>query len=65
MASRRNIIHDSKIPKYASFISTEDPQIFHVACDGGTRLKSIDPFGYHMVGCKIVLTLLVVVVVVL
>ena len=52
---RRNAIQDSIDPKYASFtfISTEDPQTFYCACDSGTRLKSIHPLCYHMVGCKI------------
>ena len=22
------------------------------SCDGGARPKSIDPFGYHLVGCR-------------
>ena len=27
--------------------------MFHCACDGGSRPKAIDPYGYHLVGCKI------------
>ena len=34
-------------------ISRENPQVFHCACDGGSRPKAIDPYGYHLVGCKI------------
>ena len=34
-------------------MSREDPQIFHCACDGGSRPKRIDPYGFHSVGCKI------------
>ena len=34
-------------------MSRENPQLFNCACDGGSREKPIDPFGYHMVGCKI------------
>ena len=27
--------------------------MFYCACDGGSCPKSIDPFGYHLVGCEI------------
>ena len=50
---RRNTAQDSIIPKYTPLISREDPQIFYCTCDGGAHRKSIYPFGYHMVGCKI------------
>ena len=33
-------------------ISRENPQLFYCACDGGSRPKAIDPYGYHLVGCK-------------
>ena len=33
-------------------MSRENPQLFNCACDGGSRVKHIDPFDYHMVGCK-------------
>ena len=49
---RRNTVEDPTVPKYNSWMSREDPQLFQCACDGGARPKSIDPFGYHFVGCK-------------
>ena len=43
------------LPKYTttSLISREDTQLCYCACDVGSRPKSIDPFGYRLVGCKI------------
>ncbi len=34
-------------------LSRENPVLFVCSCDGGACPKPIDPFGYHMVGCKI------------
>ena len=34
-------------------MSREDPQIFHCPCDGSSRPRRIDPYGYHLVGCRI------------
>lgn len=31
----------------------EDSSLFKCACDGGAQAKSIDPFGHHLVRCKI------------
>ena len=50
---RRNTVEDPTIPKYTALMSREDPQIFRCACDGSSRPKRIDPYGYHLVGCKI------------
>ena len=50
---RRNTVDDATIPRYAPFISRENPQLFYCACDSRARPKSIDPFGYHFTGCKI------------
>ena len=50
---RRNMVDDSTIPKYTPLISRENPQLFSCACDGRARPKAIDPYGYHLVGCKI------------
>ena len=50
---RRNTVEDPTISKYTPLISRENPQLFHCACDGGSCPKSIDPFGYHLVGCKV------------
>merc|ERR1712178_493928 len=50
---RRNTVEDATIPKYAAWMSRENPQLFHCACDGGSLEKLVDPFDYHMVGCKI------------
>ena len=50
---RRNTVDDATIPKYTPSISRENPQLFHCACDGRTRPKVIDPFGYHLTGRKI------------
>ena len=40
------------IPKYTALISRENPQLFYCACDGGSRPKAIDPYGYHYVTYK-------------
>jgi len=50
---RRNTVEDTTIPKYAAWMSRENPQLFNCACDGGSCVKPIDPFDHHMVGCKI------------
>ena len=57
---RRNAVEDTTIPRsrYTAFLisissSRENPQLFHCGCDGGSRPKVIDPYGYHLVGCKI------------
>ena len=50
---RRNTVDDATIPRYAPFISRENPQLFYCACDSRARPKSIDPFGYHFTGCNI------------
>ena len=31
----------------------ESYDLFQCGCDGGAQPKAIDPFGYHLVGCKI------------
>ena len=49
---RRNTVEDPTAPKYTPWLSREDPQLFRRACDGGACPKSIDPFGYHFVGCR-------------
>ena len=53
MVCRRNTVEDPTIPKYTALMSREDPQIFRCACDGSSRPKHIDPYGYHLVACKI------------
>jgi len=50
---RRNTVEDPTMPKYTALISREDPLIFSCPCDGSSRPKPIDPYGYHFVGCKI------------
>ena len=45
-------VKDATIPKYTALNSRENPQLFYCACDGGSRPKAIDPYGYHLVGCK-------------
>ena len=50
---RRNTVEDATIPEYVAWMSRENLQLFSCACNGGSREKPIDPFGYHMVGCKI------------
>ena len=46
-------MEDPTIPKYTALISRENPQLFYCACDGGSRPKAIDPYGYHLVVCEI------------
>ena len=41
------------VPKYTPLASRESVATFQCGCDGGAQPKFIDPFGYHMVGCKI------------
>ena len=50
---RRNTVQDPRVPKYTSALSRESYDSLHCACDGGAQPKVIDPFGYHLVGCKI------------
>ena len=50
---RRSTFEDPTTPKHTALISREDPQTFHCACDGGSRPKAIDPYGYHLVVCEI------------
>ena len=50
---RRNTVQDPRVPKYTSALSRESYDSFQCACDGGAQPKVIDPFGYHLVGCKI------------
>ena len=52
-ACRIGAVEDPTTPKYAAFISRENPLAFHCACDGGSRPKAIDPHGYRLVGCNI------------
>ena len=40
------------LKQYTSWTSRENPRLFQCACDSGARVKPIDPFGYHLVGCK-------------
>ena len=40
-------------PKYTPLASRESVATFQCGCDGGAQPKFIDPFGYHMVGCKV------------
>ena len=47
------MVDDSTIPKYTPLISRGNPELFSCACDGRARPKAIDPYGYHLVGCKI------------
>ena len=49
---RRNTFEDPMVPKRAPITSREDSNLFSCGCDGGARPKSIDPFGYHLVGCR-------------
>ena len=35
------------------FISRENPRLFYCTCDGRSRPKAIDPYGYHLVGRQI------------
>ena len=50
---RRNTVQDPRVPKYTSALSRESYDSFQCVCDGGAQPKVIDPFGYHLVGCKI------------
>ena len=50
---RRNTVEDPTIPKFTASMSREDPQNFQCACDGSSQSKRIDPYGYHLVGCRI------------
>ena len=50
---RRNTVEDPTIPKYTALISREVPLIFRCSCDNSSRPKRVDPYGYHLVGCKI------------
>ena len=50
---RRNTFEDPMVPKQAPITSREDSTLFSCECDGGARPKAIDPFGYHLVGCRI------------
>ena len=50
---RRNTVDDATIPKYTPLISRENPQLFYCACDGRELPEAIDPYGYHLVGCRI------------
>lgn len=34
-------------------LSREDSSVFQYGCDVGAHPKPIDPFGYHLVGCKV------------
>ena len=49
----RNAVDEVTIPKYTPLISRENPQLFYCACDGRAHPKAIDPYDYHLVGCKI------------
>ena len=33
-------------------LSRDNPALGFCSCDGGARPKPIDPYCYHMVGCK-------------
>ena len=54
---RRNTAQDPRaprVPKYTSALSRESSyDLFQFQCDGGAQPKAIDPFGCHLVGCKI------------
>ena len=50
---RRNAVEDPTVPKYTPSLSRESYAMFQCRCDGGAQPKFIDPFGYHMVGCKV------------
>ena len=49
---RRNTFEDPMVPKRAPITSREDSSLFSCGCDGAARPKPIDPFGYHLVGCR-------------
>ena len=40
------------VPKRALITSREDSSLLSCGCDGAARPKPIDPFGYHLVGCR-------------
>ena len=50
---RRNTYEDPVVPKRAPALSRENSNLFRCGCDGGAQPKPMDPFGYHMVGCKV------------
>ena len=50
---RRSAVEDPMAPKRAPLASRESLATFQCGCDGGAQPKLIDPFGYHMVGCKV------------
>ena len=49
---RRNTFEDPMVPKRAPITSREDSSLLSCGCDGAARPKPIDPFGYHLVGCR-------------
>ena len=49
---RRNTFEDPMVPKPAPITSREDVNLLSCGCDGGAHPKSIDPYGYHLVGCR-------------
>ena len=49
----RNTYEDPVVPKRAPALSRENSNLFRCGCDGGAQPKPMDPFGYHMVGCKV------------
>ena len=50
---RRDAYEDPVSPKRAPALCRENSNLFRCGCDGGAQLKPMDPFGYHMVGCKV------------
>ena len=50
---RRNAVEDPMAPKHTPLASRESVATFQCGCDGGAQPKPMDPFGYHMVGCKV------------
>ena len=40
-------------PKYTPTASSESYALFQCGCDEGAQPKFIDPFGYHMVSCRV------------
>ncbi len=50
---RRDTNEDPVVPKCAPALSRENFNLFRCGCDGGVQPKPMDPFGYHMVGCKL------------
>ena len=50
---RRSAVEDPMVPKCTPTASRESYGLFQCGCDGGAQPKFIDPFGYHMVGCKV------------